>query len=660
MRPHLLLAAIVLSTTLSAQNSCSTALPIGPGIHLVPAITGTPATLVCTEDAVMASASTWYAYTAVQDTNVRIVTQVQGQPDQDTRVSVATGACGALGCLTGDDDSGPNLTSAFSFRAEQGTTYRIIIENKNGNQGCAFELSEFANPSAPVDMVSFSGFGLNDPQPILGVVDLNDDGLDDLVVPGEFAITVHHQQADGSFVPQVTPHALIANPASQGLAVGDIDNNGRPDLFYAGAQNSFHVLMADANGTSYAPNAISLGGATFRNNLVDVDVDGHLDGFVTSDLALNLLLHNDGAGNLAFTNHTYGTICGNKASIWTDVDNDGRVDAYFTKSGCSEEDVLMHNDGNLVLTAVNDPVVGQDHDSRSSAWGDFDNDGDMDAFVGASGSPNWSFRHLLLRNDGNGGFTNVILGSGLDVFHATGTEWVTHDLNNDGRLDILGGGRVHYGIGNMQFVRGGVVFPEAIGDLNNDGSLDLANLNLVMLNSGTANHGLRVRTVGTVSNRSGIGARVEVHTAQGLQIRDIRSGEGARFMSSLYAHFGLGPSPVIDQVVVRWPSGIVDVVPMPAADTLLTVVEGTMPMGLNEAERTTLQLYPNPAADRLHLADPAPWAGAELRILDALGREVLRTTAARNGVDVSGLRPGTYWLRLSRGTEVRAWPFVKV
>ncbi|HQW86932.1 MAG TPA: hypothetical protein PLH93_07090, partial [Flavobacteriales bacterium] len=83
MRPHLLLAAIVLSTTLSAQNSCSTALPIGPGIHLVPAITGTPATLVCTEDAVMASASTWYAYTAVQDTNVRIVTQVQGQPDLD-------------------------------------------------------------------------------------------------------------------------------------------------------------------------------------------------------------------------------------------------------------------------------------------------------------------------------------------------------------------------------------------------------------------------------------------------------------------------------------------------------------------------------------------------------------------------------------------------
>jgi hypothetical protein len=82
-------------------------------------------------------------------------------------------------------------------------------------------------------------------------------------------------------------------------------------------------------------------------------------------------------------------------------------------------------------------------------------------------------------------------------------------------------------------------------------------------------------------------------------------------------------------------------------------------MGLNDAERTTLNLYPNPTTDRLFLADPAPWAGAELRILDALGREVLRTTAARNGVDVSGLRPGSYWLRRSSGTEVRAWPFVK-
>lgn len=659
MRHLLLLSTAAFSTVLAAQNDCASALPISAGIHVVPAITGTPAPMVCTENAVMASASAWYAYTASQDTNVRIVTHVQGHPDQDTRVSVAVGPCGGLGCFAGDDNSGPNLTSAFSFRAEQGTTYRIIVENNNGGQGCAFELSEFANPSAPVDAVTFSGFALTDPAVIAGVVDMNEDGRDDLVVPDVFGLTVHHQQADGSFVPQATPHGIINNPASQGLAAGDIDNNGYPDLFYAGAQSSFHVLMADANGTSYLPTALSIGGATYRNNLVDVDADGHLDGFVTSDLALNFVLHNDGNGGLAFVNQTYGTVCGNKAVLWTDLDNDGLVDAYCTKSGCAEEDVLLRNEGGLVLTPVNDPVVTQDHDARSSAWGDFDNDGDMDGFVGASGSPNWSFRHLLLRNNGDGTFTNVILGSGLDVFHATGTEWVTHDLNNDGWLDILGGGRVHYGIGGLQFVQGGVLQPEAVGDLNHDGSLDLTNGNVVWISSGTANHWLRVRTVGTVSNRSGIGARVELHTSMGQQIRDIRSGEGARFMSSLYAHFGLGPSPVVDQVVVRWPSGIVDVVPTPAADTLLTVVEGTMPMGLHEAAVNDLGLYPNPTTDRLFVADHASWAGAELRILDALGREVGRSTVQRNGFDVSALRPGAYWLRLSTGTAVRAWPFVK-
>jgi hypothetical protein len=63
-----------------------------------------------------------------------------------------------------------------------------------------------------------------------------------------------------------------------------------------------------------------------------------------------------------------------------------------------------------------------------------------------------------------------------------------------------------------------------------------------------------------VSNRNGIGARVEVTSAMGTQIREIRSGDGFRYMSSLNAHFGLGSDTHVDQVTVYWPSGLVNVV----------------------------------------------------------------------------------------------------
>ena len=75
---------------------------------------------------------------------------------------------------------------------------------------------------------------------------------------------------------------------------------------------------------------------------------------------------------------------------------------------------------------------------------------------------------------------------------------------------------------------------------------------------------MKINTIGTVSNNNGIGARVEVVSALGTQLRDVKSGDGFRYMSSLITHFGLGDDDVIELIRIHWPSGIVqDVVDVP-------------------------------------------------------------------------------------------------
>ena len=114
----------------------------------------------------------------------------------------------------------------------------------------------------------------------------------------------------------------------------------------------------------------------------------------------------------------------------------------------------------------------------------------------------------------------------------------------------------------------------AVGDLNNDGFLDIQNGSTIRYGVPNGNNWLKVTLQGIQSNRNGIGARVEIYGPWGKQIRDIRSGEGFRYMSSLNAHFGLGTSTVINQVIIKWPSGIVDTYNNVTANQPLSAVEG--------------------------------------------------------------------------------------
>ena len=119
----------------------------------------------------------------------------------------------------------------------------------------------------------------------------------------------------------------------------------------------------------------------------------------------------------------------------------------------------------------------------------------------------------------------------------------------------------------------------SFADYDGDGDIDLFILNLngppaLLRNDGDHdNHYLLVHTVGTKSNRDGIGARVIIHVGEQTQHAEVQSGGSYLSHNDLRLHFGLGKAERVDRLEVRWPSGAVQVLRDIAADQVLTVVE---------------------------------------------------------------------------------------
>ena len=120
----------------------------------------------------------------------------------------------------------------------------------------------------------------------------------------------------------------------------------------------------------------------------------------------------------------------------------------------------------------------------------------------------------------------------------------------------------------------------ALADIDGDGDLDAVVGNMhgrpELLRNDTprnSRHWLMVRTVGTISNRDGIGARVRVELVEGTQIREVRSGQSYLSHSDLSVHFGLGYEDVVPLLEIRWPSGAKSVLRNVQADRHIEVVE---------------------------------------------------------------------------------------
>jgi hypothetical protein len=119
----------------------------------------------------------------------------------------------------------------------------------------------------------------------------------------------------------------------------------------------------------------------------------------------------------------------------------------------------------------------------------------------------------------------------------------------------------------------------AFGDYDNDGDIDVFVCNnnqrgvLLRNEGGNQQHWITLRTVGTVSNRDGIGARIRVEAGDLVQIEEVRSGSSYLSQNDIRVHFGLGERTLVDRIEIRWPSGIEQTLEQVPADQFLVIKE---------------------------------------------------------------------------------------
>ncbi len=307
------------------------------------------------------------------------------------------------------------------------------------------------------------------------------------VIPFSGTVSVFDGGTNGLIT--TLPVAAIYGPSSIGV-------NPNTNRIYVVGVNSVSVIDDFPPFTEDMTASAALADAYYSSTAWgDYDNDGDLDILLTGDTGsgyISVVYRNDGGGvftdiNAGLTGVHYGS------TAWGDYDNDGDLDILFTgNTGSGLISVVYRNDGGGVFTDINAGLTGVY--LSSTAWGDYDNDGDLDILLtGNTGSGGIS---VVYRNDGGGAFTDI--NAGLTWVWVSSTAW--GDYDNDGDLDILLTGGTGSGYISVVYRNdGGGVFTDinagltgvaagsiAWGDYDNDGDLD------ILLTGYTASGGISV------------------------------------------------------------------------------------------------------------------------------------------------------------------------
>jgi hypothetical protein len=294
------------------------------------------------------------------------------------------------------------------FNAETGTFIDVLVTSAAG----PLNGPTFARIVPRPQFTQTTQFGTGNTISIAWT-DWNLDGKPDAAVGffGGSQVTLHTGNGDGTFV-ATTPFG-VGNTFAQVWA--DVNQDGRPDLAIAGYNTPSSVFLNNGDGSF---TRVILPGPGLRTTSLawgDFDNDGDLDlaagNGIVGVAQQNYLYVNDGAGG--FTARPEFGLGQTDSVAWGDFDNDGDLDLAVGNGGFSiaEQNALYVNNGDGTFTARNEFGVG---DTASVSWGDFDTDGDLDLAVG-----NWNGDHSLLYvNKGDGTFSG-----GSSLAGATPTRW---------------------------------------------------------------------------------------------------------------------------------------------------------------------------------------------------------------------------------------------
>ncbi len=435
------------------------------------------------------------------------------------------------------------------------------------------------------------------------VGDYDNDGFDDLYVTYYGKNILYHNNGDGTFT-DVSAKAGVAGTGKDwgtGCAFVDYDRDGHLDLMVA---NYVDFDFANAPAPGDRPSCIWKG----------VPVMCGPRGLPWKH---NILYHNRGDGTFqdvtskAHIDKTNGHYSFSVSTL--DYDNDGWPDIFVACD--STPSILYHNnhDGTFTDVAVTAGAAfnedGREQAGMGSTIGDFDGRGRLDIF-----KTNFSDdTSTLYRNNGDGTFDDVTVAAGLGL-HTQYLGWGTMflDFDNDGWPDLLlVNGHVYPEVDSQHLGssfkeprilyhnNGNGTFSDisadagpaittamssrglAIGDLWNDGhqSAVISNMNappsLLVNQARSANHWGEFRTIGTKSNRDGIGARITVKAGSRNFVDEVRSGSSYISNNDMRVHFGLGAATKMEWVQVRWPSGLVERFEDLAVDTIHALKEGS-------------------------------------------------------------------------------------
>ena len=491
-----------------------------------------------------------------------------------------------------DNDGWPDIfivngTTLEGFPADEAPTNHLYHNNHDGT---------FTDVTEKAGLVA-TGWGQG-----VCVGDYDNDGWEDLYVTYYGKNRLYHN--DHGVFTEVAEKAGVAGSGKSwgtGCAFIDFNRNGHLDLFVAnyvdfdlstapipgegtsctwkgvpvmcgprGLRGSKNILYENRGDGTFSDVTAKAhidrtnGHFAFSVSTLDFDDDGWPDIYVSCDSAPSILYHNNRDGTfrdvavmagVAFNED--GREQAGMGTTIADYNGDGRLDIFKTNFS-DDTPTLYRNDGDGVFSDVT-YSAGLGRHTQYLGWGtmffDFDNDGWPDLIL-ANGhvypevdkyhlGSTYKEQRLLYHNNGNGTFTDVSATAGPGINATSSARGLAvGDLWNHGQLSVV--------INNVY-----------------------ATPSLLVNTVHSGNHWIAFKTVGTRSNRDGIGAKISVKNGQRTLVDEVRSGSSYISQNDMRVHFGLGATAKIDSVQVRWPSGLVERFENLSVDTIHTLKEGS-------------------------------------------------------------------------------------